>query len=408
MIMRVTFVLLSVWLLLYTRLQAQSICAGDLMNSGIVTYNLYERAITSFHKAVPVSSYTPAQKQAQQSINRQVAQAVVTYVPVADADAWTAIDKEDITPLTWKWVDLQQVRGNGDTSWISLRRPVWWLHENKAGHSGDSVYVNMPEMGILGWATVTDIRPNQVDTRLWETYEQDGYKAMPVTGKFTHRSSDVYDLYFDGNDKSLGVTGNHRIFSASRNAWLEAAQLTLGERVMTTDSDHPVALIKKEKRTGTHTVYNIEVYRAHNYHVSESEILVHNDCWRDLFIDAIETSRITSRIRWKGPDRREVQEIFLKKHRYQSSESIVDEIYKRYTAYLHPDDNLKYEVKIDVTEMTRENIEKIVKLAKNTFVIESEDVIEVDGAKYRLLHLSKIKGGYGHYNSDYRHNRPDK
>ena len=44
-------------------------------------------------------------------------------------------------------------------------------------------------------------------------------------------------------------------------------------------------LITKEKVLGTHNVYNLEVYREHNYSVSESGILVHNTCPKNVSLD---------------------------------------------------------------------------------------------------------------------------
>lgn len=229
---------------------------------------------------ISIQHYSPAQLKLQQEINENAAEYVITYTPVSDSSEWTSIDSEDITPYTWQWVDLQQIQPNADTTQISLRRPIEWLREMGAQYVGSVVQLDIPEMGIHGAATVISIRPNQLDTRVWKTAEEAGYAVRPITGKFIHNSSNVYDLYFGEEVKPVGVTGNHRFWSVDRNTWIHAAELMVGEKVKSTEG---YEIFKSSvKRQKAATVYNLEVYRTHNYVVSRNELLVHNNCWEAL------------------------------------------------------------------------------------------------------------------------------
>ena len=60
-----------------------------------------------------------------------------------------------------------------------------------------------------------------------------------------------------------------------KNDFVLAGSLKIGEKVKT---DQGIStLVGKEKLEGEHKVYNIEVYRDHNYMVSMNSIVVHND-----------------------------------------------------------------------------------------------------------------------------------
>ncbi len=99
-----------------------------------------------------------------------------------------------------------------------------------------------------------------------------------VTGKFIHDGAEVLDLYFNsGTDDPLGVTAGHPIWSVTREAWVPAAGLKMGEAVYSLTGNR-VTITDIRKRPGTYTVYNLEVYQDHVFYVSNYQILVHNSC----------------------------------------------------------------------------------------------------------------------------------
>lgn len=220
--------------------------------------------------------YTEEEINAQRLINGKTEDGIITYSPLSKEKEWTSIDVEVITPFSWKWIDLELTKEDGTLSTIHLRRPNWWFKELKADNVGNKIFLNMSEMGIVGYATVRNIRINQLDTRFWDENRKGDYVNRPVTGKFEHESSDVYYLYFADNPEPLGITGSHPIRSDDRNDWIAARDLRIGEKVKTRDG--ATILKSRKKSIRRQKVYNLEVYKDHNFLVSTDKILVHNSC----------------------------------------------------------------------------------------------------------------------------------
>lgn len=232
------------------------------------------------NEPIPVGFYTEKEKEIQKQINEKTTDGIITYSPLDKEKEWTSVDYEEITPFTWKWVDFELPRPDETVTKINLRRPNWWLKEIGADSIGKKVYLDMPELSLQGWATVTAIRINQLDTRFWDENRDGNYVNRPITGKFTHESNNVYNLHFGDNVKPLGITGSHPIWSVDRNDWVGAIDLKIGEVVKTQDGE--VILKSREKLNGRHKVYNLEIYRDHNFLVSTDKILVHNNCLPSL------------------------------------------------------------------------------------------------------------------------------
>jgi hypothetical protein len=174
-------------------------------------------------------------------------------------------------------VDLELRKPDSTVTEVRLRRPHWWIKEIGADEVGKLVHLDMPELGAQGWATVKAIKINQLDTRFWDEKREGDYVLRPITGFFTHTSSNIYKLYFGNNPEPLIVTGSHPIWSMSQNKWVPAEALGNNEYVKT--SVGKTNLISKEKLEGKQKVYNLEVYKDHNFFVSTDKILVHNSCW---------------------------------------------------------------------------------------------------------------------------------
>lgn len=181
------------------------------------------------------------------------------------------IDSEEITPETWRGIDLMMKKSDGSHVNISLVRPIWWI-EAVGAEAGKNIELSIPEMGVDGEAFVKGFSPCTTDTR-----KPHDPRFKPVTGTFEHENAVVYDLFFESaSSKPLGVTPNHLIWSESRDGWVGAGKLHVGERVRTRRGISRLA--KKGRRQGRHRVYNIEVHKTHNYYVSNVGILTHNAC----------------------------------------------------------------------------------------------------------------------------------
>ncbi|NJO01697.1 MAG: hypothetical protein HC880_08405 [Bacteroidia bacterium] len=241
---------------------------------------------------MPLSFYTSKEKEVQKLINEKTTDGIITYSPLSAEKEWTSVDFEEITPYTWKWIDFELPKPDGTLTKIALRRPHWWLREIGADSVGKQVYLNMPELGSQGWATVKAIRVNQLDTRFWDENRKGDFVSRPITGKFEHESNDVYYLHFGDNPNPLGVTGSHPIWSIDRNDWVGASELRIGEKVKTQEG--LTVLKSRTKSDKRQKVYNLEIYKDHNFLVSTDKILVHNSCVTDV-LGGLTTGKINTK-----------------------------------------------------------------------------------------------------------------
>lgn len=133
-------------------------------------------------------------------------------------------------------------------------------------------------MGIVGNASILAFAPNRLDTRFWHENRNGDYIDRPITGKFEHQSPVV--LWLNCPDiEPIGTTPNHPFWSEDRQEYIKASNLQIGEQLHTQNGI--TVLSKKRLEQKPTTVYNLEIYRDHNYLVTSSGVLVHNDCGVD-------------------------------------------------------------------------------------------------------------------------------
>lgn len=134
---------------------------------------------------------------------------------------------------------------------------------------GLTVEMDLPEMGAIGTAIITKLRPCP--------HISPG-PGRPVTATFSHPpSTQVLDVYFAGQSDPIGVTDNHLFWSVDRQQFLAIGKMNLGEQVQTFQGDTK-RIEQKLPRPGPQTVYNLEVYGEHVYFVGGQGLLVHNSC----------------------------------------------------------------------------------------------------------------------------------
>ena len=122
-------------------------------------------------------------------------------------------------------------------------------------------------MGVLGWATLTDVDENVAI--------QPG-PGNVVTGTFAHVSDAVIDLQIEGQPKPIGCTTTHPFWSVDRQDFVEAGRLQQGERVQLYNGETK-RVVQKLPRPGPVNVYNLEVYAEHVYRVTPDGVLTHNN-----------------------------------------------------------------------------------------------------------------------------------
>lgn len=241
---------------------------------------------------MPLSFYTEKEKEVQKLFNEKE-DGIIAYSP--EGKLYTRdIDQEEITPFTWKWVHFEIKEENGGYTKAYLRRPNWWLKKVGATEIGKIVPLSMYEIGVEGNGKVTKISPNQLDTRLWDLNRNGDYVSRPITGKVEHYANNVVDLYFDNSLSSpLSVTTNHLIWSYDRNDWFRVDALNIGEKIKTQRGN--VTLTQRIPKEGWFVVYDLEVYRDHNFLVGNESILAHNGC-------IFKTSKLDDIKKWKATE----------------------------------------------------------------------------------------------------------
>ncbi|MCH8150243.1 MAG: hypothetical protein IH987_20065, partial [Planctomycetes bacterium] len=170
---------------------------------------------------------------------------------------------------TWKLVHLQLVKSDG--SWLkiqSLESPQWF--EITGAKINSEINLTLPELGIFGTATVSDILPCPDIT------PQADPKSRLVTATYHHEAANVIYVGVEGGE-AIGVTDNHPFWSIDRQSFIEAGELRQGESLLGQDGSttRVVAITRSDK---PQPVYNLEVDGEHVYFVSQSGILVHNMC----------------------------------------------------------------------------------------------------------------------------------
>ena len=125
----------------------------------------------------------------------------------------------------------------------------------------------------------------EVGTLVWARDEVSGEEGwQPVTKAFVTHSKDVLRLGLSGagDEQVLHVTPEHPLWSLSRQDWVVAGELRLGETVESRRG--PLAVVSLQSSSQLVTVYNFTVREAHSYFVGEAGVWAHNtpDKWRLL------------------------------------------------------------------------------------------------------------------------------
>jgi hypothetical protein len=202
---------------------------------------------------------------------------VFTNVPAADFLASKEQQELDAAGYKgndfWK-ISLTLLEKERDNNQIVLLRSEKWMEAKKMCETGNTMWLNAPEMGLHGIAKIESL-DFVGKIHVPEKNTAKTYAYSPVTGIFEHDSEEVWQLVFDGCD-TVGVTATHPFFSLKRGGWTNAENLYLDEQVLSCGSRG--ILTNKYRLPGTHRVYNVEVAEWHNFLAGKEGIVVHNGC----------------------------------------------------------------------------------------------------------------------------------
>ncbi|QDU63890.1 hypothetical protein Pan216_47710 [Planctomycetes bacterium Pan216] len=220
----------------------------------------------------------------------------IEEVALGDRVVGTNPDRSEVEPTaepdakTWRHVTLWMTKADGGRLDIELLRPLAWLEAQEAT-VGDTIHLDLEEMGAHGPAVITAIAPCP------EIEPGDG---NVVTGRFIHQAAgNIVDLRLANQPEATGVTDNHRYWSVDRNPFIPAGKLRVGETLDTLHGRTTVASITP--RSSTEAVYNLEVHNEHVYRVGTVGTLVHNNYVRDAAHNAANYEGLKDQLR-RGED----------------------------------------------------------------------------------------------------------
>ena len=157
--------------------------------------------------------------------------------------------------------------GLEDDTRLRVLRPIDWFEERGLSRPGDRVFLELPELGVSGWASLE---------RMWEHGPLEPGPGRLVLSTTETTSNDVYELSFIEDAEALRGTGSHPLYSLDRDDWVRVRDLQVGERLQTAEGAVTVEALEKVR--GVHRVYNLEVDADHEYLVGEAGVRAHNMC----------------------------------------------------------------------------------------------------------------------------------
>lgn len=167
-------------------------------------------------------------------------------------------------PADWRKLTLTAPKDNGTVSDITLIRPLWWIEQQNIVENGQ-FHFSVPHCGIDGNADVQRIEPCPL---------LENGQGQVITGTFHHRVSGGLELLLEGSTEPTRCTGNHPFWSDDRKHFIPAEDLELGETLRTATGSS--RLLEAAPIDGATSVFNIEVFGSHVYHVGTGGTLVHN------------------------------------------------------------------------------------------------------------------------------------
>ena len=159
---------------------------------------------------------------------------------------------------------------------LSFLRSLSWI-ESTGAQVGHSIHMELLEMGLDGPAQVVAFE------RCPEIEPDDGTGRNVVTGPMAHPGDNILYLDITDLDEPLGVTDTHPIWSETRQDFVVAGQLEVGEQFRTLTGESATLTKISPHRGPPETVFSLEVDGEHVYAVAGSGLLVHNTCPGSIF-----------------------------------------------------------------------------------------------------------------------------
>ena len=168
-------------------------------------------------------------------------------------------------PAIWRLVRVRMEHKPGKFVHAQLLRPVEWI-EDTGAEVGSSIWLDLPEMFVEGEADVLSIAPCPP--------LESGTNPL-ITGTFQHQADELVEVWVAGLDEPITCTSQHPFWSETRQGFIAAERLHVGEEVLTAFWKS-ARITSISPRASPETVYGLEIYGEHVYHVGAVGLLVHN------------------------------------------------------------------------------------------------------------------------------------
>jgi hypothetical protein len=163
-----------------------------------------------------------------------MAKTLVLFEVSATQNSWpkvltgTGDNRTEIVPEQWPKISvaLDNPETPSNTLWLTMLRSTQWV-STASCRVGGPVFVALEE---LGWATVREIAPCP---------EIQPGQGRVVTATFNHYGSNLLELRLEGQKEPLRPESRHPIFSETRQEWVRAGQMRLGELLRTANGPVP-------------------------------------------------------------------------------------------------------------------------------------------------------------------------
>lgn len=213
-----------------------------------------------------------------------------------------------ITPEHWRAIHLT-MQAHGVQYDLAFLRSLDWL-EATGAEPGGEIHLHLPEMGLDGPALVESINScPPIEPADGPRHSES--PRMLVTGTIRHLASNILEVAITGLDGPLGVTDTHPLWSETRQDFVVAGQLQVGEHLRSETGVISQVTSITPHRGAPESTYNLEIDGEHVYEVGTSGILSHNSCPGGLgnigSHDPMDAGKALDRAEdWLGPGYREI------------------------------------------------------------------------------------------------------
>lgn len=175
------------------------------------------------------------------------------------------MDYRTFEPRFWRTIAYEGRSADGGEIFAVLLRPLAWLEQN-------AIEVGSAFPLELGGKHGDGIRVVSVGPAPGYIEPGSSTRGM-VISTFRRTDREVLEIFLDTDPTPLTVTPEHPVWSADREAWVDADELGYGERIATLDG---VAYVLAKLPAGERAVYNLEVLGDHTYFAGDQGVWVHN------------------------------------------------------------------------------------------------------------------------------------